>query len=360
MRSEHFFVGLGLVWIVAACGGGDEAPPPALSESGPFRVGYRTLSVDYMPEGTGGLARTIPINVWYPTNDLEGTRVTYAGLFIDADSWRDATLAPPVDPAGYPVHVYSHGHRGFGGTSAALMRHFASHGWVAVAPDHTGNTFGDFTEPNPTNLYFLRSMDISQSLDALESLPSDDPLAGHLQTERVLMSGHSFGVTTTWASAGATYDVARIEARCEAGEIECTGAEIAAFAAGVHDARVVAAIGMAGALREDWFGSAGYETVSVPFFAMSGILDDVGADAQFAEVTGMDLTWIDIEGGCHQAFALGGCDAVADEVVFPIINEYALAFGRRHVLVDARAEVESALDGSREISDLVTFQKKEP
>jgi hypothetical protein len=74
----------------------------------------------------------------------------------------------------------------------------------------------------------------------------------------------------------------------------------------------------------------------------------------------MDLTWIDIEGGCHQAFALGGCDAVADEVVFPIINEYALAFGRRHVLVDARAEVESALDGSREISDLVTFQKKEP
>ncbi len=32
-----------------------------------------------------------------------------------------------------PVQVYSHGDRGFPGTSHFLMRYFASHGWVSVA-----------------------------------------------------------------------------------------------------------------------------------------------------------------------------------------------------------------------------------
>ncbi len=349
-----------LVAIAVGCGGETPMPEPAsIDAMGPFNVGYRTFEIDYEPAGLA-TTRTIAINVWYPTDDVEGRRVTYAGLFIDDRSWMDATLADPVHEGGYPVHVYSHGHRGFGGTSAALMRHFVSHGWVAVAPDHTGNTFGDFTEPNPTDLYFLRSMDISAALDAMETLPADDPLAGQLATDRVLMSGHSFGVTTTWASAGATYDVERIRARCDAAEIECTDAELAAFEAGVHDPRVVAAIGMAGTLRDDWFGDTGYISVSVPFFAMSGSLDDVGADEQFALVSGMDFTWIDVEGGCHQAFALGGCDEIEDDVVFPIVNEYALAFGLRHVLSDDGPDVLSALDGSREVSPLVTFMRKEP
>jgi len=351
------------VFAVIGCGG-EEPPPPlpepaALHEMGPYAVGYRTLSIDYEPEGQG-VTRTIAINVWYPSSDTEGRRVTYAGLFIDHDSWMDATPAPPADAAGYPVHLHSHGHRGFGGTSAFLMRHYASHGWVAIAPDHTGNTFGDFTEPNPTNLYFLRSMDASASLDALEALPETDPLAGLVRTDAVVMSGHSFGVTTAWGSVGAAYDVAGIQARCDAGELACTDEEIAAFSAGVHDPRVVAAIGMAGALRSQWYGDTGFASVSVPFFAMSGSLDDVGADAQFAQVMGLDLTWIDIEGGCHQAFALGSCDEITDDVAYPIVNEYALAFGRRHVLGDDDPSVLSALDGSREVSPLVTFQRKEP
>ncbi len=345
--------------LLVAIGCAADEPPPGIDEKGPFNVGYRRFEIDYEPAGQG-ITRTIPINIWYPTNDSEGMRVTYAGLFIDDESWMDASLAPPVDPSGYPVHVYSHGHRGFGGTSATLMRHFASHGWVAVAPDHIGNTFGDFIDPRPTNIYFLRSMDISAALDAVENLPSDDPLAGKLRTERVLMSGHSFGTETTWASAGATYDVARIRERCDAGEIECTDVELAAFEAGVRDPRVVAAIGMAGSIKKDWCGDDGWMSVDIPFFSMSGSLDPVGADEQFAMVSGMDFTWIDIEGGCHQTFALGGCDDLSDELGFPIVNEYALAFGLHHVLGDETPDVMSALDGSREVSPLVTFMRKEP
>ena len=50
----------------------------------------------------------------------------------------------PVAEHGYPVLVFSHGSL-YGGSSAFLARHFASHGWVVAAPDHTGHLldYGD-------------------------------------------------------------------------------------------------------------------------------------------------------------------------------------------------------------------------
>src|SRR5690606_30061117 len=105
---------------------------------------------------------------------------------------------------------------------ADIMRHFASHGWVAIAPDHTDNLLGSAVEPRPLRHYYERPLDIRATLDALEQLAPEDPLAGLADLTQVAMTGHSFGVYTTWASGGATYDLAALQAACDADELEQT------------------------------------------------------------------------------------------------------------------------------------------
>lgn len=335
----------------------------AVDELGPFRVGYRTLETAYAPPG-GGADRTLVVNVWYPTLDTEGVPPAYLHAFQDPDVLEGATLAPPVEPAGYPVHVYSHGHWGFGGTSSDLMHWFASHGWVAVAPDHAGNTLPEHIDgPLPIAMDYFRPMDISASLDALEALDPADPLAGKCRTDRVLMSGHSRGTVTTWAAGGAAFDTVSIQAMCDAGAFAepCTPADLAVFAAGLGDARVVAAIPMAGGVAADepgWFGMTGYDAAAKPFMLMSGSADPVGAENVWARVTALDLTWLDFAGGCHQLFGLGGCPELEENEGWRLVDTYALSFARRHVLGDQGARVAAILDGSEVLSPKVGFEHK--
>jgi predicted dienelactone hydrolase len=342
--------------VAAACGGGDAAIDPfalPVDEPGPFRVGYRTWPVSYAPPG-GAPERMIDVHMWYPTEDAEGVEVWYEDLFRDYESFLDAAPAAPIHGGAYPVHAFSHGFRGFPGNSAFLMRHFASHGWVAVAPSHTGNTLFD-TDPLPPAHYFERSADVAAALDALAGAE----LPGEPLTDAVLLSGHSFGAYTAWATAGAAFDEAEVRSRC-AGELDggtCTEAEIAVLVAGLDDPRVVAAIPMAGG-DTGWFGAGGYAAVEEPVFYMTGTDDDVGQQALYDLVGGVDLTWIDVEGGCHQMFAVGACDSIDTEVGFAIVRTYALAFARRHVLGDADATIAGILDGSIPVSDLVHYMRK--
>ncbi len=339
-----------------------------VGEAGPYRVGYRTMQVTYDPAGAPA-PRTVKLHLWYPTLDETGEGARYLGLFPDDDSFVDASLAPPEAGYGdrYPVHVHSHGHMGFAGSSASLMRHFATHGWVVAAPDHTGNTLADALNPRPTWMYFVRGLDISASLDHLAALPADgdaaDPLAGQLALDAVVMSGHSYGGYTTFAVAGAAFDMARLQADCAAGQgpggAPCSDDELAVFAAGTRDPRVVAAIPMAAGNRA-MFGDAGYAAVQAPILMMTGAADDsvknLGeGDPTWAALTGPALR-VDIAGGCHQVFALGGCDAISDAEGFGIVNHYALGFARRHVLGDPT--VDALLSGDVQVSPAVSFSAK--
>ncbi len=344
--------------LVFGCGGDDPVDPATLSvlEAGPFEVGFRSWEHTYDAPGGYG-PRTILLNVWFPSDEVGTLTPTYERIFRDDDVWRDVDPRPPVHDAGYPVHVYSHGHLGFGGSSADLMRYYASHGWVCIAPDHLGNTLFGALDPRPASIYFTRATDVSAALDALEALPDEDPLSRAV-TERVVLSGHSFGVHTTWAIAGAEFDNAR--ARCDAGDLpsgECTEAEIEAMEAGLRDNRVAAVIPMAGSIDRGWFGPTGHNSVSVPILSLSGTADPVGADTQFAETSELRMTWVQVTGGCHQAFAIGGCDTISDEDAFHIVNSYAFAFGRHHVLGDVLPEELGVLDGSVGVSDLATFMR---
>ncbi len=348
----------------------EDVPPPvdvpsgadplgfAVNQPGPYRVGYHQWRVTYTPRGSTA-ARTIQLHAWYPTLVARGSHPRYGLVFLDTNAYTDAPAAPPLRAQGYPVHVYSHGHQGFGPTSHFLMRWFASHGWVAVAPDHAGNTLVDTPNPLPAAMFHLRSQDVAAALDAVSATGDTTAfLAGRADVSRVILSGHSAGTHTTWASAGATFDAASVEARCAINP--CADGDRAVFAAGLRDPRVVGTIPLAGAIRREWFGATGHGTVAVPVFAMSGSADPVGADAQFMSATGVDLRWIEVRGGCHQFFALGNCDDAPNDLQGPILGTYALAFARSLVLGDASASTRDILDGTTPVHERVTFQRRTP
>lgn len=348
---------------------GDAAPQhPSLAYDaaapGPFHVGYRTLPLTYTAPGGVG-ARTVTVHVWYPTDATSGAHPEpYGGILPDEDSLLDAPPSSPVAGGRYPVHVYSHGHQGFAGTSSFLCRHFASHGWLVVAPDHVGNLLSDAILPRPTWMYFARSTDVTATLDLLAKLPASDPLHGRADTARVLLSGHSFGAHTCWATGGASFDAGKIAADCQAdgGAIalgDCASETSAVFAKGLRDERVVALAPMAGVLHRSLMGDHGHEPVKLPVLALSGGNDPIGAQAQFDSCTGCDLTWIELDGACHQSFALGGCPTLDKSLAFPLISRWVLAFARRHVLGDTAAATLDLLSGKL-LEPLVKFARRQP
>jgi len=320
----------------------------AVTAAGPYNVGYRTMEWTYDPAGVDG-SRTITVHAWYPTEATEGENPRYGGLFPDEDAFVDVPAAAPVDGESYPVLVHSHGHQAYAGNSSSLMRYMASHGWVAVAPDHVGDMLVDASDSETVAHYLKRPQDISQALDVVTQMPE---LAA-ADTSRVVLSGHSRGVYTVWANAGATYDTARIAAE----RPDATTTELDAFATGFMDGRVVAALPMAGSYRDAWFGDAGYTSVDVPVLVLTGSEDNPqNAQSQWETIEGLDFTWVEIAQACHQAFALGTCDNLGMEEGFSIVNTYGLAFARHHVLGDAT--MAPILDGSQSVSAKATLQAK--
>jgi predicted dienelactone hydrolase len=340
-----------------------------ISEPGPFQVGFRKSQISYMPPGETS-PRTIGMDIWYPTNDKSGTPAVYdpLNLFVDPQSFEGASLAPPLSSCGYPTIEHSHGFEGVGGGASFLMRHFASHGWVALAADHTENTLWDNVSPLPIPFYFERATDMSALLDEAEHFKAPDPLADRIATDKVLLTGHSFGTFTVWSTAGAQFDVSYISIQCSAAT-PCTQAELDVFARGVRDPRVVAGIPMAGSPWQDpHFTAGGLAAVEIPLFMMSGSDNPVGDDQLWPALTNPDyhykqeLSWIDIAGGCHESFDLvqyiGGCPTLDTNTGYKIIRTYALAFARYYVLGDRSPAITGILNGTMQVSDLVTFQRK--
>lgn len=331
----------------------------ALDEPGPFRVGYQSFQHTYRPAGQTA-DRTITVHLWYPTLDATGMAPFYSGLVRDRASFAGAAPAEPPHASGlFPVQAYSHGHRGFAGGAAFLHRRLATHGWITIAPDHTGNTITDNVDPRPVALWYLRSLDVRAAVDAFAAGGEGVPAIGPADTDHLLLTGHSFGTHTVWSSVGATFDVDRISAERCATETPCTEAELDVFRAGLLDARVVAAVPMAGLLSSEWFGDSGHGSVALPVLAMTGSADSntmSGAMAQFERMAELDdFAWMDVEGACHEFFGLG-CDDPAGEQE-RVVGTYVLALGRRHVLGDESAETLGVLDGTTAVSDRVTLRR---
>ena len=332
----------------------------AVTGPGPFHVGYREFPLTYQAPGIDQ-PRTINVHVWYPTTASGGEGAQYIGLFDDPDSQVNAPPAPPVDCHAYPLMAFSHGSQAFGGSASHMMKYFASHGWVGVAPDHTGNTLVNNIDPQPTSMIYLRPLDVKLAIDAVTTLAAPDPLANKIASDKILMVGHSVGASTPWAAGGTPYDMDRIRKNCAAGDVPsgvCTDGELAEFAKGNRDERVVAAVAMAGTWKREWFGDLGFNKVLVPILDMSGSANDVNVDEVWPLVSGINFTWIELAGGCHETFNLGSCATLDVPLGFSIVDSYALAFARYHVLGDRDATVVGIVNGTAQVSDKVTFRKK--
>ena len=335
-----------------------------VGKAGPYACGLRILDMKYKLPGAFG-ERTVPLYVWYPATEAVGDHPAYMGAFDDTNSWLNAPLAPSVYAGGYPVLVHSHGFEGFAGNSAAFMCHIASHGWVALAPEHIGNTLIDTPSPLPLLNWLHRPLDISAALDWAKTPPAGEPLAGKLDLAHVGMSGHSFGTYTIWASAGATFDTAKIAADCKTGRWpDCTPELIAAFSGKLSDDRPLTFIALAGD-GSDLLPASGKNAVKRTMLQMNGTLNDSGETGLFADVTGVDLTWVDVEGGCHQLYGLGNtinggpeCKVLSDEAGFALVKPWFLAWLRYQVLGDHSAEVAGIVEGKTSVSSLVSWKHK--
>lgn len=247
------------------------------------------------------------------------------------------------------------------------MCHFASHGWLAVAPAHVGNLLNDTPEPLPLDIYIQRPYDIRAALDFIENLPADDELSGKADMGHVAMSGHSFGAYTAWTIGGTGIVPGVFDSLCQAGTInECTPEKLAAVSADLSDPRPKITIPMAGMSR-NIIGDANYEKVKVPALMMSGSFDLGGQDEIIALAKTGDLTWVNVEGGCHQLYGLGNsvlgdpeCKVLPDEEGFSLVNPWILAYARYHVWEDRSQFVSDLVERKVSISPKVMVEHVGP
>ncbi len=205
-----------LVAALAACGGSSEisdtskaaakadaeAAGPAPDQAGPFAVGRETITVKdpQRPE------RSLTVDVWYPAEKsrVEGaTPVQYQVIpGVEVPS-RTAFSGLPVSTRGpFPLVMYSHGYGGLRFISSFLTETLASHGFVVVAPDHTGNTAIDLVtgqvakrSQNELNLVG----DVRATLDdaLARNANSGDLLYQSINPEKIGIMGHSLGGMTS-------------------------------------------------------------------------------------------------------------------------------------------------------------------
>ena len=308
------------------------------ASTGPYHIGQRETSLTYRPSGLEE-ERTLRVVIWYPTAETEGAGPLFQGGNVHID-------AAPLADTQFPLYVFSHGSLGFAEASYALMEHFASHGFVVVAPDHTGNTTSNQGDPRPTEIYFLRALDISAILDWLYDLPSDDSLAGAI-TDDVLLGGVSFGGYTTFAVGGATFSESRIS-ECDTSSSgdwcsTMTPAYQAMFRAGFQDPRVDALLPMAPGNAAE-LGPEGVANIEKPTLLITASRDqqsrnETSGDPYWDALSGPETWRLDLTEGGHQSFVFAcevtpglfeddGCgdDFMDYRRAHELINTYSLAF----------------------------------
>ena len=262
---------------------------PNVDGTGPYRVGFRVLEATYTPTvGAHEFApRTLRVAVWYPATKPNGNPATYTLGITRSTVYSEAV---PRGDAPMPVMVFSHGNLGFAESAFFLTEHFASHGWLVLAPDHTGNTYADSGDAVTATTFLTRPLDVSATLDLVYALPDGDPLKGRASQD-VIVAGHSFGGYTSIAIGGATYAMDALEAECDGGGTsnfckELDAAHREAFRTGLRDARFKAILPMAPGASFA-FGAAGPGDVAVPVLLSTG-----GRDNQNSDLDDGDPYWL--------------------------------------------------------------------
>jgi predicted dienelactone hydrolase len=261
---------------------------PEYGKHGPFWVGYRPLIVQ------DGADQQLHIDLWYPARNPTGAaeEVIYeipGGVSLPVSG--RALLDAPIDGAGgqYPLVVFSHGFALSSAWYNTLTEHYASHGFIVLAPTHADQP--EWLDSASASID--RPHAITETLDYAEELTAPGgELAGKIDMENVAVVGHSYGGYTALAMAGAQFDMVAFAERCSSlpegdpGTFLCLPmegkeADLAARAGldGVPqglwpsfgDPRVTAIVPIAG--DSYLFDEAGLSQIKVPMMVVGGTAD---------------------------------------------------------------------------------------
>lgn len=186
-----------------------EAPAPDLEllGLGEYAVGVTTVTVAQDTE------RPLTVDIWFPIDEA-GERPAHEYTFLPGIFYRSpnavtATLDDVAPSGPFPLVLYSHGSGGQRYIHSNYTETLASHGYVVVAADHTGNTLVESFINANTDLAtsaLVRPADVGAVLDAV--LGSNGPSALStafdvvLTDDPVVITGHSLGGYTSYASVG--------------------------------------------------------------------------------------------------------------------------------------------------------------
>lgn len=174
--------------------------------AGAFEVGAATIVLD-------DPVRPLTVEVWFPLNpdvDTSGRTAQRYGLsptvYLDSKVAVAATADEMAPGATFPLVVYSHGSGGLRYINATYTEAIASHGYVVVAADHTGNTAVDTLAGNepPDSIFADRVADIDRLIDAFtdpDGASPASPFVVGVDPDRIAVAGHSFGGWTAIAAA---------------------------------------------------------------------------------------------------------------------------------------------------------------
>lgn len=203
-----------LVLSTPACGGSG-SKPPAFSppdQWGSFGVGVR----EYQLVDPDRNNRPLPTLIYYPAKTPPPTGGNYEGTVALNRINAVLDAEPDFSRAPYPLIFFSHGSGAGKKAYKYLLEYLASHGFVCVIADHTGNaTLGEYL-PADLSFSITRYYDISFVITkVLEmfSAPGNDFFELG-DPDRVGLAGHSWGANTALAVAGARHSYDYFHARC--------------------------------------------------------------------------------------------------------------------------------------------------
>lgn len=217
---------LSLCYLTAA------AKPLDPLKPGPYAVGVTTtVFVDHKrADAATKEPRTLVTEIWYPAADDArglpknklsnffpgGITPQLDGLLklafkkpiaeLDQQYFNDAVRDARVRAGRFPVIVFSHGNRGMRMQNTFWCDYLASHGYVVVSADHTGNAIVTLLNGKPIlyqnngreQSWIDRPKDMSFLLDqiTLWQNGADSRFAGKLELSKPVAAGMSFGSMT--------------------------------------------------------------------------------------------------------------------------------------------------------------------
>ena len=226
--------------------------PPDYDKTGPFEVLTLTFR-DLRDDSRGG--RRVPIKVHYPRS-----------------------------PGRFPLVIFSHGGGGNWDSNILQAQHLAGHGYVVLCTEHVysnttrvlyymrrrteGMSLAEAlgritTDPNAV---LERPKDISFAIDRAEEWDrGDGELKGRIDTDRVVIVGHSFGAYTALVACGAQPILDHLDPPPPPGK---------GLAGDCSDARITIGIAFSPqGTGGPFFGKESFKAVNRPMLLMSGSED---------------------------------------------------------------------------------------